>query len=118
MNDRLENLRLAFPAEVTAAFLGAQKLLGDYNYDYYMMGFLGVLLLINLAIYYHFYEVRSLYLLAYISFGFILWAVTIDSARLKDLLPVEYYPTFPLLLILYTLSSGFVSLPKIKQSGA
>jgi hypothetical protein len=116
MNDRLENLRMAFPAEVTAAFLAAQKLLGPFNYDFAMMAFLLLLVVINLAIYYHLYAVRSWWLLAYISVGFFLWAVSIDSERLKDLLLISYYPTFPLLLVLYTLTSGFVSLPKPKQA--
>jgi hypothetical protein len=34
---------------------------------------------------------------------------------LKDLLPVHYYPTFPLLLVLYTLVSAYLPLPKVSD---
>lgn len=113
MNDRLDKLRLAFPAEVTAAFLAAQKILNDpHNFDFQMMGFLVALLVVNVLIYYFFYKIKSPLHLIYVSVGFYLWAVSIDSERLKDLLPFHYYPTFPLLLVLYTLISAYIPLPK------
>ena len=113
-DDRLEKLRLAFPAEVTAAFLAAQKLLGPSNYDRQMMYFLLALIVLNLLVYFYFYKIRSYFFLSYVSVGFFLWAVSIDSERLKDILHeifrIDYYPTFPLLLILYTIISAYIPL--------
>jgi len=115
MEDRLNNLRMAFPAEVTGAFLAAREVLGTNQYDFAMLAFLGILLIINVGIYMHFYKIRSPFYLGFISIGFLLWAVSVDSARLKDFLFGYYDPFIPLLLILYTLFSTFIALPKLNQ---
>jgi hypothetical protein len=121
MDDRLEKLRLAFPAEVTGAFLAAQKILNGPkevnagNYDVAMGVFLVALLLANLVIYFSFYKIRSPFFLVYVSLGFALWALTIDSQRLGDLLPFSYYPTLPLMLVFYNLTAIYLPLPKPSQ---
>ncbi len=118
MDDRLEKLRLACPAEVTGAFLAAQKILNGpkeinaHNYDFAMAFFLLALLLANLVIYFFFYKIRSPFFLVFVSLGFALWALTIDSQRLGELLPFSYYPVIPLMFILYNLVAIYIPLPK------
>ena len=71
---------------------------------------------INVVIYFYFYNIKSWLHLVYVSIGFYLWAISIDFLEhLKDLLPVHYYPTFPLLLVLYTLVSAYLPLPKVSD---
>jgi hypothetical protein len=124
MDDRLGKLRLAFPAEVTGAFLAAQKILNGpkdinaQNYDVAMALFLAALLLANLVIYFYFYKIRSPFFLLYVSLGFALWAITIDSRRLGDLLPFSFDPTLPLMLLLYNLVAIYIPLPKLSEPPA
>jgi hypothetical protein len=104
---------MAFPAEVTGAFLAAREVLGAPNqYDLAMLIFLGILIFVNIAVYYHYYKVTSPFYILYVSVGFFLWAVSIDSERLKDFFFGFYQPIIPLLLILYTMISAFLALPK------
>ena len=87
MDDRLNNLRMAFPAEVTGAFLAAREVFGDpTKYDFAMLIFLVILLVANVVIYIYFYKIRSPLYLLFVSAGFLLWAVSIELGEIEGFL--------------------------------
>jgi hypothetical protein len=119
MKDRLENVRMFFPAEVTSSYIAIQGLLsangiGRSEYMWYMATIAAALVVANIIIYWMFYNVRSIVLQIVLGAGFIIWVLNIDSARFKDF-PIlgEYLSiTAPTLLIFYTLITSFIARPE------
>jgi hypothetical protein len=76
MDKRLENLRMYFPAEVTASFVAIQGLLtannvGPSEYMWFMVWVVVALAALNVAIYWRFYDIKSLFLQVILGIGFI-----------------------------------------------
>lgn len=125
VKDRLENLRLYFPAEVTAAYLAVQKLLAangvlETERMWLMVGIALALAAINAVVYWKFYEVDGPVWILVLTAGFVAWVLNIDMPRYKDL-PVfgEYLEieiAAPILLVFYTLITSFFELPKRKNN--
>jgi hypothetical protein len=122
MDQRLENLRMFFPAEVTASFLAVQGLLaansvGKGEDMWFMVSVIGALAAINVAIYLMFYGIRSVVFQIVLGAGFIIWAINIDVPRYRDFpyLGEHVEITAPTLLIFYTLLTSFFQLPKRKS---
>lgn len=123
MADRLENLRLFFPAEVTAGYVGIQGLLlkNQIPANEYMWTMVWVaigLAALNALIYLKYYEVKGRLWLSVVTIGFFIWVLNVDIQRFKDL-PVlgSYIPigvTAPALLIFYTLMTMFFDIPRRK----
>lgn len=123
MDNRLENLRMYFPAEVTASFLAIQKLLaangiGKGEDMWYMAGVIGVLAVLNVAIYLRFYGIAGVFFHIILAAGFIIWAINIDMPRFRDFpyLGEHIEIAAPTLLIFYTLLTSFFQLPKRKSN--
>jgi hypothetical protein len=123
MSDRLENLRLFFPAEVTASYLAIQKLLaangvGPTENMYFMIWIAVALAAVNAAVYWKLYEVSGVLWIAVITVGFLIWVLNIDMARFKDLGIINNYINIeiaaPAMLIFYTLITSFFQMPKRK----
>ena len=121
MNDRLENLRMFFPAEVTASYLAIQSLLknnqvGESEFMWQMVWVVVALAIINIVIYWKFYDVKDVLLQVVLGFGFIVWVANIDTPRFKDLplLGENIKLGAPILLIFYTLLTSFFSRPERK----
>jgi hypothetical protein len=119
VDNRLENLRMYFPAEVTASFLAIQGMLaanhvGKSEYMWFMVLIIGALAIINVVIYWMFYGIRHVGFQALLGLGFIVWAINIDMPRFKDFpyLGERIEITAPSLLIFYTLLTSFLQLPK------
>ena len=76
------------------------------------------LTVINLAIYWKFYEINSVILQIVLGFGFIIWAINIDMPRFKDFpyLGEHIEIAAPTLLIFYTLLTSFFELPRRKAN--
>ncbi len=123
MDKRLENLRMYFPAEVTASYVAIQGLLTANNVlktedMYFMAGVIVALTIINVAIYWKFYEINNVILHFVLGTGFIIWAINIDMPRFKDFpyLGEHIEITAPALLIFYTLLTSFFELPQRKAN--
>jgi hypothetical protein len=122
MNDRLENLRMFFPAEVTGSYLAIQSLLkangiGESEFMNQMVWVVIALTIANVVIYWKFYDVKSIVLHIVLGFGFIVWAANIDWPRFKDLPIIGQHVKLgaPILLIFYTLLTSFFSRPERKK---
>ena len=125
MKDRLENLRLFFPAEVTGAYLAIQGLLKangvrDTEQMWFMVSVALLLAAINAALYWKLYRLSGLHWIAVISLGFLIWVLNIDLARYKDLPYIGYVVDVeiaaPTLLVFYTLITSFFEMPKRKEN--
>ena len=123
MDKRLENLRMYFPAEVTASYLGIQGLLTANNVGksedmWFMVWVIVALAVVNVAIYWKFYEINNVILQIVLGVGFIIWALNIDMPRFKDFPYLGDYIeiTAPTLLIFYTLLTSFFELPRRKAN--
>ncbi len=123
MDKRLENLRMYFPAEVTASYLAIQGLLtanniGKSEYMWFMVWVIVALAVINVAIYWRFYEISNIILQVVLVVGFIIWAINIDIPRFKDFpyLGEHIEIVAPTLLIFYTLLTSFFELPRRKAN--
>ncbi len=123
MDKRLENLRMYFPAEVTAAYVAIQGLLTANNVlktedMFFMAWVILALTIINSAIYWKFYEINNVILHFVLGAGFIIWAINIDMPRFIDFpyLGEHIEITAPTLLIFYTLLTSFFELPKRKAN--
>lgn len=119
MDKRIDNLRLFFPAEVTGAYVALQGLLASNGISkteamWPMLAVVVALAVVNIVIYWKYYETISLVWQFVLSLGFLIWAANIDTARFKDLpLAGEHIEiTAPALLIFYTLITSFFALPK------
>jgi hypothetical protein len=119
MPTKLESLRLFFPAEVTAAYLGIQKLLtanGVKPTEFmWSMVIVAVLLaIINSALYWHQHKTTSILWQVVLAVGFFIWVGNIDLPRFKDLPLLGTYIeiTAPAAVIFYTLLTSFFELPK------
>lgn len=124
MKDRLENLRLFFPAEVTAAYLAIQKLLaGNDVLPEEQMWFMALIALalagVNAVVYLKLYEVDGFHWIVVITLGFLVWVLNIDMPRFKDMPVLGQYLRIeivaPVLLVFYTLVTSFFELPKRKR---
>src|SRR5690348_3593565 len=109
METRLDNLRLYFPAEVTGAYVAIQGLLASNGVEkaewtYFMFFIALVLAVINVAIYFRFYNISNVFTHAILAFGFLIWVANIDIERFKDLELVGRYVKIgaPTLLVIYT----------------
>ena len=119
MDNRLENLRMYFPAEVTGAYLALQSLLkaNDVAATEYTMPMFWVaiaLAVVNVAMYWKFYKVTSLFLHLVLACGFLIWVLNIDTPRFKDLPyfgPLHIELVAPALLIFYSLLTVFIAAP-------
>ncbi len=123
MDKRLENLRMYFPAEVTASYLAIQGLLtanniGKSEYMWFMVWVIVALAVINVAIYWRFYEISNIILQVVLVVGFIIWAINIDIPRFKDFpyLGEHIEIVAPTLLIFYTLLTSVFELPRRKAN--
>jgi hypothetical protein len=121
MDKRLENLRMFFPAEVTGAYLAVQSLLKANGVTatekMWLMIWIALgLAVVNIAMYWKFYNVRSIFLQSILLCGFLIWAINIDIARFKDLpyLGDSIEITAPILLIFYSLLTLFIAAPERK----
>ncbi|NUR11714.1 MAG: hypothetical protein HOQ20_07705 [Bradyrhizobium sp.] len=119
MDKRLENLRMYFPAEVTGAYLAIQSLLKANNvkpteYTIFMLWVLGGLAIINIAMYWKFYNVRNVFIQVVLLCGFFIWAINIDTPRFKDApyLGEHLEIIAPSLLIFYSLLTVFFAIPQ------
>lgn len=124
MDDRIEKLRLYFPAEVTAAYLAIQKLLlsngvGTTEQSYFMLWVAILLAIVNISIYVRYYNIDQPLWVAVITVGFFIWVMNIDQGRFKDLPIVGYNiaTVGPTLLIFYTLITAQFQLPGKKTNG-
>src|SRR5262245_46044173 len=118
MDQRLENLRMYFPAEVTGAYLAIQSLLKANGieateFTWGMVSIAGMLGIVNVAMYWKFYSVTSVILHAILVCGFLIWVLNIDTPRFKDLRYLGAYIEIvaPILLIFYSLLTLFVAMP-------
>lgn len=125
MKDRLENLRLYFPAEVTGSYLAIQGLLnanhtGPSESPYFMIMVAIALALVNAVIYWKFYKISGILWIAVITVGFFIWILNIDIARFKDVWPIgQYIEVYaPTLLVFYTLVTSMFEIPKRKTNVA
>jgi hypothetical protein len=110
-----------FPAEVTASYLAIQSLLknnqvGESEFMWQMVWVVVALAVINIVIYWKFYDVKDALLQAVLGFGFIVWVANIDTPRFKDLplIGENIKLGAPILLIFYTLLTSFFSRPERK----
>ena len=120
--DRLENLRMYFPAEVTGAYLAIQTLLktndvGPSEKWELMLFVAALLVLANVVIYWKFYDIKSPPIQAILALGFLLWVGNIDIARFKDVSVIGPYVKLgaPILLVFYTLITSFLARPERNQ---
>jgi hypothetical protein len=120
-DNRLENIRMYFPAEATGAYLAIQALLVTNSIPPteradVMIGVIVALGVINVAIYYRFYAVKSVFLHAILLFGFVIWAINVDTPRFKNvrllnnIFNVEILA--PVLLIFYSILTLFIAAPQ------
>jgi hypothetical protein len=121
MDKRLENLRMFFPAEVTGAYLAVQSLLKANGViateKMRLMIWIALgLAVVNIAMYWKFYSVRSFFVQSVLLCGFLIWVINIDIARFKDLpyLGDSIEITAPILLIFYSLLTLFIAAPERK----
>jgi hypothetical protein len=119
MDKRLENLRMFFPAEVTGAYLAIQSLLKankvlPTEYTLFMLCMVAGLAVINTAMYWKFYNVKSFFLHLILLCGFLIWAINIDMPRFKDVpyLGAHLEIVAPSLLIFYSLLTLFIAAPQ------
>lgn len=119
MDDKLENLRNFFPAEVTGAYLSLKGVLsaqgyGPSDFDYPMVGVIALLALVNVWVYWRFRSLTNWIMHAILALGFVLWAVNMDIPRFRDILLIgqNIELVAPVCLIMYVLITGFVTLPK------
>jgi hypothetical protein len=108
-----------FPAEVTGAYLAIQSLLKANNvkpteYTIFMLWVLGGLAIINIAMYWKFYNVRNVFIQVVLLCGFFIWAINIDTPRFKDApyLGEHLEIIAPSLLIFYSLLTVFFAIPQ------
>jgi hypothetical protein len=125
MDNRLENLRMFFPAEVTGAYLAIQSLLKANDikpteYTTFMLLIAIGLAIVNIAMYWKFYNVRSVFLQFVLVCGFLIWAINIDTPRFKDVayLGEHLEIVAPSLLIFYSLLTLFIAAPQRKADGS
>lgn len=115
MSDRIENLRLAFPAEVTAAYFGAVQLMNELGTptENENLGILIIVLLLigNFAIYTRFYEVKSKLYYAFVSLGFLVWVLNIDGQRYNDYLAGHAEIIGGVSIIFYPIVAMFFTAP-------
>jgi hypothetical protein len=123
MDDRIEKLRLYFPAEVTGGYLAIQRLLAangvhDSEQTYFMLWVALLLAALNILIYIKSYSVENYLILGVITVGFFIWVINIDQERFKDLPFVGYNieTVAPTLLIFYTLVTAQFKLPGGKSN--
>jgi len=119
MADRLENLRMFFPAEVTGAYLAIQSLykandIGPSERPGLMLFIAFLLIVANVVIYWKYYNIQSPFLQAILAIGFLVWIGNMDTDRFKDIPVVG--PNIkigaPILLIFYTLITSFMARPE------
>jgi hypothetical protein len=119
MTNRLEQLRLFFPAEVTGGYLAIQNLLaangvGASEYMWFMAFLATVLAAINSLIYWKIYQLESMIWQVVLILGFAIWVLNMDNARYEDmyLIGAHIEIVAPVLLVLYTLLTTFFKLPR------
>lgn len=124
MKDRLENLRLFFPAEVTGAYFAIQSLLTANGvhateFMWHMVGVTVALAAVNAVIYWKVHGTRGAWLL-FLTFGFVVWVLNIDLKRFKDLpvlgQSIDIEIVAPALLIFYTLITSYFEVPRGKSN--
>ncbi len=118
MQNKLDNIRLFFPVEVTAAYVGLQGLLemqsiGESEYTFEMIVIIFILVGINAWIYLQFRGLKSIAWHLLIALGFIIWTINIDMPRFEDVpllgSRIEFYA--PVALVFYSLITNFLKLP-------
>lgn len=121
MKDRLESLRLFFPAEVTAAYLSIQGLLASRGiqsteFTELMFAIAIVLAAINAVIYWKWHRTNIVWI-AVLTLGFMIWVINIDMPRFRDLLILGEHIEIvaPVSLIFYTLITSFLELPRASK---
>lgn len=119
MTTKLESLRLFFPAEVTAAYVGIQNLLAangvkKTEYMLFMVTVAALLAIINAVLYWQKHKTRSIPWQLVLAVGFFIWVANIDIERFKDLplLGANIEITAPVAVIFYTLLTSMFDLPK------
>lgn len=121
MENRMSNLRLFFPAEVTASYLAVVELLeankiGPGEFDNVMLFVAFGLALCNIGLYMKFQPKRPWPFYLTITLGFFVWVMNIDTLRFRDvdIIGSNIELIAPILLVFYTLITSIVALPKWK----
>lgn len=119
MEDKLENIRMLLPIEVTTVFFAIIQIykendIGPSEGAGTMSLIVAFLLAVNAYIYFRTRNLRSISWHLFLAIGFLIWVVNIDLPRYLDTPYLADYIQVgaPVILALYTLLCSILPIPK------